>query len=293
MEIQNQETISLFMKNSLLEKDTTGKVHSVFKNSFNIIVQGQLFNFSSKGMPLSAYGCLLEKNKILHLLSACRIGDVVRINKKKISFYTKREIIKINLFSLHPVNLAIPEIKIPLHQITESVFYSTLKTIEFEEKLGIDFSDEVEKAFTLLKNPSQYDESDIDHTVRVLMGRGKGLTPSGDDILMGYLAVEKAFGRDSSIEKKIRKKSLNQITTEISEAYYEALFSDSISRLFVDLFLSFHISDERKILALFHKIDRYGHTSGNDTLFGVYLGLQSLINEREKVQWKNKDISSP
>lgn len=276
MGIPNQETISHFMKSSLPEKDTTGSIHSVFKNSLNIIVEGQLFNFSSKGMPLSAYGCLLEKSKILHLLSVCKVGDVVRINKNKISFYTKREIIKIDLYSLHTVNLAIPEIQIPLHQLTESVFYSTLKSIDFEKKLGIDFSEEVKEAFALLRNPSQYAENDIESTVHILMGRGKGLTPSGDDILMGYLAVEKAFRKESFIEKVIRKKSIKQITTEISAAYYEALFSNSISHLFVDLFLSFHISDESKILALFHKIDRYGHTSGNDTLFGVYLGLQSL-----------------
>ena len=281
MALPNHEVISSFMLQSLPDADTTGRVHSVFKTSFNINVKDKLFNFSSQGMPLSAHGCLLNEAKIKQLLAACKVGNAIRVNKTIITFYASHEIIKIKLDQLNEVDLRIPIIQKGPREISESVLYSTLGLLQLEEKIGLDTGDKIKEIFTVLKRPSNYNENEIKNAVQLLIGRGKGLTPSGDDILMGYLMVKKAFGRKASIEDLIKNEMSREITTEISEAYYQALFLGSISSLFVQLILSLLASEEQVVLELINQIGLYGHTSGNDTLFGFYLGLQSLINEME------------
>lgn len=276
-EFQKQEVMSHFMHDNLFETTTTGKVHSIFKHSFNIIVQNQLFNFSSIGMPLSAYGCLLDKSIIDHLITICKMDDLIRIDKNMIIFYTRNEIIKIDFNMLSLVDLTIPVLPLLPEKILSSVSYTTLSSLGLEAKIGLGYSKEINEIFNFLKCPTQNRQGELKRIVHFLMGRGKGLTPSGDDILMGYITAEKAFKGSSEMEAVVQKRLSEQVTTMVSVAYFKALYSNSISSLFVQFILSFYSSEEEYVNELIKKISNYGHTSGMDTLFGFYLGLRSFL----------------
>lgn len=277
---KKQEVISSYMVASLPEKLTTGNIHSIFKTSLNIKVNNRLYNFSTLGMPLSAHGCLLAPHTVQHLLAASKVGDLFRVSDEIITFYTTAEIIKIDVSTLAAVDLSIPAVQLSLASISERPLFKVLSKISFSEKIGLESRGNNQDAFEMLQNPAAYEKTEVETFVQLLIGRGKGLTPSGDDILMGYLLVRKAFGRMLYIEPFLQQKVNESLTTDISEAYYRALFAGSASSLFVELILSLEDTKE-DVEELIHTISLYGHTSGYDTLFGCYLGLRSLINETE------------
>ena len=276
-----KEIISYYFSRLLPKQRVMGKIHSIFNTSFNIVAEDQLFNFSEYGMALSAYGCVLTRNKMRQLLNSCRPGDLVRIKEKIFTVYTRKGIFEIDLSDAEEVDLSVPKLTISRKEITQTGIYTALQAIPFGEEMGLENSNETADAFQVLKKLSTQSRHEVNSSIHYLIGRGQGLTPSGDDVLIGYTMIRKAFiGRDDFEE--ILQQNLNtQSTTDISEAFYDALFNGFISSLFISLILAVENATEEETIRLTNRIIRYGHTSGYDTLFGFYLGLQSLIEEEE------------
>ncbi|EPE2357349.1 MULTISPECIES: DUF2877 domain-containing protein [Enterococcus] len=108
------------------------------------------------------------------------------------------------------------------------------------------------------------------------LGRGIGLTPSGDDMLMGMIMMSNSFSMPMEWSSFILTQLERTQTTKVSDAYYKALLSGYISTQFVSLL---QIIKDKKMTDWNEAISRiadYGHTSGWDTLFGIFLFLQKL-----------------
>lgn len=127
------------------------------------------------------------------------------------------------------------------------------------------------------------DESTVAEAVRGLIGLGPGLTPAGDDMLLGYLAVYNHLGRNRELLDALRAEVLLNLprTTELStqilcaavrrdyheyvQAVVEALRSDAAVSL--DILLP-------RLLSV-------GASSGADMACGMAAALRS-IREREE-----------
>jgi hypothetical protein len=126
--------------------------------------------------------------------------------------------------------------------------------------------------------------------VRALIGLGPGLTPSGDDLLIGYLAGLWSTVRDRSkrvqfipdLGKRIIR--LSRMTNDISRTYlYHAVRGQVSSRL---ANLAEAISDEEnseRLLDIAEAAMSVGHTSGMDAVTGLLVGLTA---------WENKPLFS-
>ncbi|MDO5028461.1 MAG: DUF2877 domain-containing protein, partial [Bacillota bacterium] len=101
-----------------------------------------------------------------------------------------------------------------------------------------------------------------------LVGLGLGLTPSGDDFLAGLMAVERALGL-SLVDEDLNLDNTNKISGEFLKYSQHGIFSEDIIKLF-----NFGPTYVNEIL-------KSGHTSGADTLFGIYYGLvkSKLLNK--------------
>ena len=131
----------------------------------------------------------------------------------------------------------------------------------------------------VLEKVSSFDEEQTIETISYLIGRGDGLTPSGDDILLGYTMVRQVFIPIDSFIDLLFQELKKTNTTAISQAYYDGLFAGYVNSLFHTL-LSLIDSDSNEVIKnLISLITRYGHTSGYDTLYGCYLGLKSLKSD--------------
>lgn len=116
-------------------------------------------------------------------------------------------------------------------------------------------------------------------SIRQLIGLGYGLTPSGDDFLVGYLTgLWSTVGRNSS-----RTQFLNSLSFELCEA---AQVTNTISRAYLESAAQGHVAEP--IATLAQQLERpndmrgvrtatqaalqVGHTSGSDGVLGMLLG---------------------
>ncbi|HLO31133.1 MAG TPA: DUF2877 domain-containing protein [Anaerolineales bacterium] len=116
--------------------------------------------------------------------------------------------------------------------------------------------------------------------VGTLIGLGSGLTPSGDDLLVGYVgglwcSVRHSSERlqfISSLGKRIIR--LSRKTNDISRTYlYHAVRGQVSSRL-ADLAEAIcHGEDRGRLLDIAEAAMKIGHTSGMDAVNGMLLGL--------------------
>ncbi|WP_407371066.1 DUF2877 domain-containing protein [Carnobacterium sp.] len=117
-----------------------------------------------------------------------------------------------------------------------------------------------------------------------LLGRGKGLTPSGDDMLIGCLAADLFYKRLNSYFKKTLKLKLHGepvLTTTVSIHYLNCAlqkkWNEPIHHLIQVLS---NDSTENEIEEIIQNIIRIGHTSGLDMLTG-FAATMILFDKNE------------
>ena len=113
--------------------------------------------------------------------------------------------------------------------------------------------------------------ANIEAMAAQVIGLGDGLTPSGDDLLVGFLAVWRVAGRGS-----IRFASLAAQTTDLSAAFLHCAldghFSEPVARLMRALYGA-ETGDWRACAA---DLARVGHSSGADAMVGIVVASQVL-----------------
>jgi hypothetical protein len=110
-----------------------------------------------------------------------------------------------------------------------------------------------------------------------LIGLGEGLTPAGDDCLVGALAVIQRFDRSwlaahPEIQASVRQRAWDGTTAVAREFVVHALaghFAESV----VDLLEADSVQAARRGVA---RLLGVGATSGSDTLLGIRLALAAL-----------------
>jgi hypothetical protein len=117
-------------------------------------------------------------------------------------------------------------------------------------------------------------------SINSLIGLGPGLTPSGDDLLVGYMAGLWCTVRDkrernefiARLGKTITRLSRN--TNEISRTYlYHAVRGQVSSRLANLAEAISRGEDHKHLLELAEAAMKIGHTSGMETVTGMLIGL--------------------
>lgn len=117
------------------------------------------------------------------------------------------------------------------------------------------------------------------------IGKGMGLTPSHDDTLIGMLlssffdirAKEAILpNKLSSFIPQTTLAKLPQLTTYVSVAYYQSALTGHFSLPLLRLVKALHSADINKIHQSMHTVMQLGHTSGCDTLLGMWLAIDAL-----------------
>lgn len=115
--------------------------------------------------------------------------------------------------------------------------------------------------------------------VHFFAGRGQGLTPAGDDILTGYGAALQCFGKAGTLIQVLRRDGLQ--TTDVSRAYLHAMMQGFANEVFVWLLEQFWGGDPHLFQEALKQMEHIGHTSGCDTLYGLYLGLKKMKEDTQ------------
>jgi hypothetical protein len=114
-----------------------------------------------------------------------------------------------------------------------------------------------------------------------LLGLGPGLTPAGDDILLGYLAVNNHLGDTTCLTRELHAavadglKRTTMLSTQLLRNALEADYHETVQRV---LAILLGLSPENLLTAL-RRLAAVGASSGEATIYGMWLALQRVHRE--------------
>lgn len=264
--------------NALKELGEKNKVHSRFRNGVNLQGKENLIFIDDERQGQLPFGIHLKGSDLKSLLSLDTVNELYfRKFEKEIIFGN-------HILDMSRAKLFSPKLPTnsPTSQIALDMVYHKLEEMDFENGLGMTIrqmlSGENPLINELRKAISSHDIKDIKNILSMVVGRGKGLTPSGDDILVGliYLHHIKKFISRTFLQVLKQTISKNTLTTDISKTYYMAAFSGLFGSILLNLHKAMLRESMNEINFCIRRIIDYGHTSGRDTLSGIALGINII-----------------
>jgi hypothetical protein len=273
----------------LLFEKNIGQVHSIFANGFNIKMGDSLIFIGNQKNGLLPFGIHLTPVDTSRVVSLIKNNETVYWNeetstlefsemtislKKGCSF--KNEVYPITRNVLYKDNLStIKALLIPNDQPTGLDIYINEFLCKYEEGFDKNLSEGEQYVLWLIDAVLTNDQFLIEKTLRFFLGRGKGLTPSGDDLLVGLLAFDSVTNFISvafyeKISDLVEKES---ITTDVSKEYLRYSLRHEFSSTVTDVVNALGSDTPVLDLEAFERLLVVGHSSGLDTLFGILVGM--------------------
>jgi len=116
----------------------------------------------------------------------------------------------------------------------------------------------------------------VGHAASTLAGLGPGLTPSGDDVLVGCLLTLALYADTADRMRHAIVSGVRNRTTRISMAYLEAAARGEASETWHRLVDAVAENDPDRIAAAARGVMAFGETSGSDMLAGFVLAAEAL-----------------
>lgn len=279
------DSLSQFGK-SILEAHSSASVHSVYRKTINLSFGTSLLSLQAEDTVLSPISLITSLSETeMERLPVCP-GDPVSISNQAIKIYVKTFgpiVFQMNTNHSRIQNLSFtPQLSEP--QLSDLI--SMLKTaLEMSETGGFDvlFSSApkygnmfvLSSAKRFLEETSEaWKNAEWMKAARSLCsvtGLGSGLTPSGDDFLCGVLAGILLMKIKSHPFVYALREELPlhlQDTNDISRTFLSCALSDQFSEPVIQL------SGAKSADCIFQSFRRIGHSSGMDTLAGIYFFLR-------------------
>lgn len=246
----------------LINNNKTGVIHSVFNSGINIKINDNLVYLGTRSVP---FGIMVVEDVDYKKMKP---GEMIVFKDHSMSISGYR-------FDLNRVNINrfVISDKPQQRTIIEFINYCS------ELRLQTGFDKTIAELFQYLSTIITSDYYDL---VRYCMGRGIGLTPSGDDVLVGFIYSRYAQKNMDRVLIETVSDLLKEVnTTTVSRQYIEFALSGRFSQEIIDLHNS--LCENKNIDYAINKIISIGHTSGMDTLAGIYLGFlvskEKMVNE--------------
>lgn len=251
----------------LFNKDH-GTISRVFQHSFNIQFPEILFHVGSISESLSCTGITLDDDFVDRLLQDVDVGNRVLYKNNRLYIYSLEDVKTIDMTDLHEVDLKIDQVRASKSFLDEII--QSFRIIDFVEDWGLSDKYQPDQIVDRIQHSKNVDE--LNETLKFLYGRGRGLTPSGDDIIVGCLTILTSFDFEElkmwklAVEKILKDRS----TTDVSESYIHAAVEGYTSKKMVAFLRVIQEKQSKRLSSEILEIQDFGHTSGTDTLLGMY-----------------------
>lgn len=252
------------------------RVHSIFKNGINIEGSSGLVFIGTDINGKLPFGIHLNQTNIELLVNIDR-DTILEFNKELETLVTTNYVIELNKAEIYSCKL--PRDKKDISHIGLSSLLNYIREMNIFTGLDMTIEDMLLDneglIYRLKTSVISRDEEYINGVLKSIIGRGKGLTPSGDDLLIGLLWINEISGILSKEFLNRLKQLIFQggLTTDVSINYYKSAFKGDYSSSLIDLCYSIIEFNEEEIRINLENIIQYGHTSGADLLSGIALGL--------------------
>lgn len=244
-----------------------GHVHSVFSSSFNVELEGELVHVGRSDALLSCTGLAVPSDAMAALLDGLAAGGVAVARGGALRLYKRSGTEVVDAAGAPVADCSVPRISLG----DAAWALGRIKALAPWDHIGIALDQTAREHLAALSSPGG-GRPGVEKAVDYLVGRGAGLTPSGDDILMGYAAACMMLGFDSGAEGLVAR-SLSLSTTDVSASYYRALARGWANPVYRRLALAASSRDAHGFDRCACAIAGIGHTSGMDSLLGMALAF--------------------
>ncbi len=278
----------------LKKSEKSGKVHSIYKNVVNLFIDEQIFSIHNSKIPMTPLSIIIDDELDM------KPGDVVLFVKR--GFKIGNELVEYEkaklwnpciekLIDFQQCRAGLEAVKASLIEYKGNTGYADSAIEPMGEK--DDFLTAIlrKRVWELKKNFSKESLENMnvwEPFFKENIGAGIGLTPSGDDFIIGLLFAIKCSGNNEIFEKLVETIVKNiERTNDISGAFLKCACKGEFGEKLHDLLSA--IADSKKSLKYeVENIASTGHSSGVDTLNGIIIGWELLI-ENEKAKGKERN----
>ncbi|QLK85381.1 DUF2877 domain-containing protein [Staphylococcus sp. 17KM0847] len=227
-------------------------VHSIFKKGFNIINQdNRLIFIGTAENGLFPFGINIDEQTKKVVLDRIKVGQSVLLRNNCLYF---NEVI---------LNLNCNIIQFTKPEYYQLNFESDIKKIDFSHYETTDFK---RRNIQLLMDDLKAAQDK--GMLKYFIGRGNGLTPTGDDILVGMLLVHTIKPFISSTKLTYINTLLKEdCTTQVSKQFLQLAIEGIFSSRLTDLF------DATNVAINIERLLNVGSSSGKDTAYGIFSAL--------------------
>lgn len=278
-----------------------GTVHSVFNTSFNLVFDGLLLHVGLLDDPLSCVGMAVGAEEMATMLGRVRVGDRAILRNGVVCIYSLAGVSELAVADAPRRDCSVPTSSTSMRPGMDIEVSKLLRTLDLRERIGLPWSERSISAVSALARFSalclavdEWGEDRVDSdriqaskravvaAVEYLMGRGLGLTPSGDDVLTGFgTALRYLHGalapQTAEVFFRAVSEALTGRTTAVSESYLQAMCDGQANEDYLDVVALLDSGNYAELLSAFDRVLSVGHTSGADSLLGFAAAFGCLL----------------
>ncbi|WP_456153533.1 DUF2877 domain-containing protein [Mogibacterium sp.] len=278
-------------------------VHSIYERTINLMLDGQLIALQIADSPVSPISIILpldetglDRLKIKSNSPVSIDGTNLLVGKNIISLDRAYDVYDDTLCE-HTCSSSLKDVVWQLIIASDRDGFSTLvKSQNTPDDIALSYAKkkliDAESICSTMTSGNSADEptnqlNKLCDSLSSLIGVGTGLTPGGDDFITGVLSTFKALPQRfnhkliSSLSNSVCSRRNN--TNEISSAFIDCALRGQFSKAIIDLYDSV-CSDNVQLPGIEQKtldnlLDSFldiGHTSGIDTLTGIFWSMKHL-----------------
>ncbi|MGN7388726.1 DUF2877 domain-containing protein [Sporosarcina sp. SAFN-015] len=289
----------------IVKTNPKGHVHSVFNTSFNLAFGGQLVHIGALENGLAPFGIGMEQANA-HLLTKLLASNLdVSWDETSSSLLFPKGIV-LSLGKVNWKNHELRPYKYQIDSLQDNFEFIASKLLQPNWQTGLAETEEGKKQIIqYILDPSSatndiavlerldslknlvYDHESNPQTVfDYWIGRGLGLTPSGDDCITGICAVLSALeGADQTFLQKLKHYLVEHGQKRTTHIALEYLLYATENKFHSHLLKLCYVLDKPhgpEFLKAVEEMKEIGHTSGTDTLIGVLIGMKAAVMHKRK-----------
>lgn len=246
----------------------TGRVHSVFAGSFNLELGGRLLHVGTDADLPSCLGISIPAADMPQVLDGLLPDCCVTLRNAVMRVYSYAGVSTLDLTSADIMSCVVRE---DLGASGAAWAHRQLAAVAELEEVGLLLDSTCVGVLRSLASNGEI----LDRHLAYLVGRGLGLTPSGDDFLLGYATALRMAGRVADLPKRLLNVAYGK-TTDVSVAYFDAFARGWVNPVYVELGRAIAARDEQAFRQTVELISTIGHTSGCDALLGFVIGFSCV-----------------
>lgn len=300
-------TIKTFnrLKSAKLRPNIDLYVHSIYERTINLMLDGQLIALQIADSPVSPISIILpldetglDRLKIKSNSPVSIDGTNLLVGKNIISLDRAYDVYDDTLYE-HTCSSSLKDVVWQLIIASDRDGFSTLiKSQNTPDDIALSYAkkkliDAESICNTMMSGNSADEPTKSNQLTKLcdllsgLIGVGTGLTPSGDDFMTGVLSTFKALPQCfnhkliSALSNSVCSRRNN--TNEISSTFIDCALRGQFSKAIIDLYDSLCLDnvqspgiEQDKIDNLLDSFLDIGHTSGIDTLTGIFWSMKHL-----------------